>query len=173
MALRPEPLSLAEARAFGLEVAMMICHAREYVRGSITRGKNGLDHRSTARVALDESKVEELIRDIFFANPIEPSTPVPQPAHISAHLASIDGARPPPPPPQPLPPTQSVSSIYSSTYDTPTQGRSRAPSNTGFYDDPVPQPPRLFSPPGPSHDLSHMWSNPSTPTVQQDPVGAY
>jgi hypothetical protein len=163
MALRPEPLSLAEGKLLGLETALNIARAREFARG-LRVGKDG--HRESAKVTLDPGRMDELIRDIFLV----PDPSAAADAEAEAHL-----------PPSLMNGTSHFTRAISSSHVAQPEHESPVQTNGHHaHEQPHPHqqhqqhpsqqhPPQtstLFTSPPVARDLSQIWqSTPGTPTV--------
>ena len=66
-AVRDEPISIEEGQELGLETAIQLARAREFVRAPATGGKRIKDARSPVNVAAAE--LDALIRDMFRLSP--------------------------------------------------------------------------------------------------------
>jgi hypothetical protein len=66
-AVRDEPISIEEGQELGLETAIQLARAREFVRAPATGGKKIKDARSPVNVA--GAELDALIRDMFRLSP--------------------------------------------------------------------------------------------------------
>ena len=74
--VRDEPITLEEGQELGLETAIQLAHAREFVRAPATGGKKIKDARSPVNVA--GAELDALIRDIFRLSPPDQESQSPQ-----------------------------------------------------------------------------------------------
>jgi hypothetical protein len=161
MALRPEPLTLAEGKLLGLETALALARAREFARG-VKSSKTGL--RESSKVSLDPARMDELIREIFLA-PSEDAEEeervqqeierAPSMMNSTAHLStasSVNGG----PPTRPESPDHASVSGASNYYYQQHQAQPQLNSDA-FVNPPVGQ-----------RELSHIW-NP-TPSTDGHPA---
>jgi hypothetical protein len=75
-AIRDEPITIEEGQELGLETAIQLARAREFVRAPASGGKRMKDARSSVNVA--GAELDALIRDIFRLSPPDQESQSPQ-----------------------------------------------------------------------------------------------
>jgi hypothetical protein len=90
-AIRDESITLEEGQELGLETALQLARAREFVRAPATGGKRIKDARSPVNVA--GADLDDLIRDIFRLSPPDRDPKSQVPVRKPTGQGSITGGR--------------------------------------------------------------------------------